>query len=318
MARPLRVEFADAVYHVMARGNERKAIYHDDEDRHRFLDSLAETVERFGVRLHAYCLMANHYHLLLDTPQANLSQAVGWLQVTYTVRFNRRHRRSGHLFQGRFKAQVVEADAYAQGLVEYIHLNPVRPRRRGDQIAADRARELAIYRWSSHRAYAGLERKPPAWLCQDWLRYWGEDPTTAHRKYRKSIARWFEGTIKNPWDGLIDGLVLGGEGLLDKVREHVARKPAGVEAAWLLRRQQSDCRGRLAEALARETDERIRIWARVRLGGERNATVAREQGYRDGSGVGQVVRRIEQRSAQDKVLRQKLARLKKDLSSVLS
>jgi putative transposase len=84
MARPLRVEFPGATYHVMARGNERKAVYRDDQDRRRFLEALAEMVDRFAVRLHAYCLMPNHYHLLLDTPQANLSQAVGWLQVTYT------------------------------------------------------------------------------------------------------------------------------------------------------------------------------------------------------------------------------------------
>jgi putative transposase len=256
MARPLRVEFAGAVYHVMARGNERKAIYRDDNDRRRFLDAVTEMVERFGVRVHAYCLMPNHYHLLMETPQANLSQAVGWLQVTYTVRFNRRHRRSGHLFQGRFKAQIVEADPYAQGLVEYLHLNPVRPRRRGQPIATDQAAELAAYRWSSHRVYAGLERKWPAWLCQDWLRYWGKEPAAAHREYRKSVARWFEGPMKNPWDELIDGLILGSEGLLDKVRSHVARKPTGVRAAWSLRRQQSDWRQRLGEALEAESESK--------------------------------------------------------------
>jgi REP element-mobilizing transposase RayT len=126
----------------MARGNERKAVFRDDQDRQRFLDTLAELVERFGVRLHAYCLMPNHYHLLLETPQPNLSQAVGWLQVTYTVRFNRRHRRSGHLFQGRFKAQLIEADEYAQGLVEYVHLNPVRPRRKNERLAGECTAEL--------------------------------------------------------------------------------------------------------------------------------------------------------------------------------
>ena len=318
MARPVRVEFAGAVYHVMARGNERKAIYRDGQDRGRFLETLAEMVERYGVSLHAYCLMDNHYHLLLETPRANLSRAVGWLQVTYTVRFNRRHRRSGHLFQGRFKAQVVEADTYAQGLVEYIHLNPVRPRRKGQPIAADRAAALGAYRWSSHRVYAGLERKRPAWLCQQWLRYWGAEPSTARRQYHRSIARWFDGDVKSPWDGLIGGLVLGGERLLAKVQAHVARKPAADEAAWLHRRQQSERRVRLAAVLERETDERIKIWARVQLGGERGVTVAREQGYRDGSGVGQVVRRLERRSADDQALRRKLARIKENVSRVQS
>ena len=157
MARPIRVEFEGAIYHVMARGNERRAVFRDDNDRQRLLETLAEMVERFGVRVHAYCLMPNHYHLLVGTPRGNLSRAIGWLQVTYTVRFNRRHRRSGHLFQGRFKAQLVEADEYARWLVVYVHLNPVRPRRKGEIIAGERARELDRYEWSSHRDYAGLK-----------------------------------------------------------------------------------------------------------------------------------------------------------------
>ncbi len=103
--------------------------------------------------------MPNHYHLLLQTPRANLSASVGWLQTTYSVRFNRRHRRSGHLFQGRFKAHLVEADAYAQQLVQYIHLNPVRPRDRRQPLPAERRKDLAGYAWSSHRAYAGLGRE---------------------------------------------------------------------------------------------------------------------------------------------------------------
>jgi putative transposase len=318
MARPLRVEFGGAAYHVMARGNERKAVYRDDQDRRRFLETLAEMVERFGVRLHAYCLMSNHYHLLLDTPQANLSQAVGWVQVTYTVRFNRRHRRSGHLFQGRFKAQLIEADEYAQGLVEYVHLNPVRPRRKNERLANERATELDGYRWSSHRVYAGLERKPPGWLCQDWLRYWGGAPTSAHREYRKSLARWFEGAVENPWDKLVGGLVLGGDRLLAKANAQLRRKAATDEAHWLERRQYSERRESLGEVLDGETDERIKIWARVRLGGERGVAVAREHGYQDGSAVGQVVRRLEQRSIEDATLREKLARIKANLSRVQS
>jgi putative transposase len=124
MARPIRVEYVNAVYHVTARGNERRAIFRDDHDRERFLETLEETRQRFGVVIHVFCLMQNHYHLLLQTPRANLSAAAGWLQTTYTVRFNRRHRRSGHLFQGRFKAHLIEEDSYVQTLVKYIHLNP--------------------------------------------------------------------------------------------------------------------------------------------------------------------------------------------------
>jgi putative transposase len=310
------VEFGGAVYHVMARGNERKAIYRDDHDRQRFVETLAEMVERFGVRLHAYVLMANHYHLLLETPQPNLSQAVGWLQVTYTVRFNRRHRRSGHLFQGRFKAQLVEADEYAQGLVEYVHLNPVRPRRKHERLSGERAAELDGYRWSSHRVYAGLERKTPGWLRQDWLRYWGE--RDAQRSYRRSLARWFDREIESPWEKLVGGLVLGGPDLLKCAQRHLGRKPAREEARWVQQRSQGSRRQRLGELLEQETDDRVKIWARVRLAGESSVTVARELGYRGGSGVGQVVRRLEQRSTVDQALREKLSRISENLSRVES
>ena len=170
MARPIRVEYADAVYHVTARGNERKAIYRDDVDRQRFLETLGQAVERFRVIVHAYCLMPNHYHLLLQTPRANLSAAAGWLQTTYSVRFNRRHRRSGHLFHGRFKAHLVEEDAYARELVKYVHLNPVRPKNKRKRVPVELKGELAEFRWSSHRAYAGfalLDSRPQVMvLCR--------------------------------------------------------------------------------------------------------------------------------------------------------
>ena len=115
MARPIRVEFPGAVYHVTARGNERKRIFRDDEDRRRFLVALEEMAAQFGVEVLVFCLMPNHYHLVIRTPKANLSRAVGWLQTTYTIRFNRRYRRSGHLFQGRFKAHLVEEDGWGPG-----------------------------------------------------------------------------------------------------------------------------------------------------------------------------------------------------------
>jgi REP-associated tyrosine transposase len=169
MARPIRIEFENAVYHVTARGNERRDIYRDDKDRARFLETLGETVERFGVVVHAYCLMPNHYHLLYQTPLANLSDSAGWLQATYAVRFNRRHGRSGHLFQGRFKAHLVEADSYARQLIKYIHLNPVRPKDKRRPIPVNRRGEQSHYRWSSHRVYAGLgNASPPNWLCAEW------------------------------------------------------------------------------------------------------------------------------------------------------
>ena len=304
MARPIRVEFAGAVYHVMARGNERRAVFRDDQDRRRFLETLGEMTEQFAVQVHAYCLMSNHYHLLLQTPRANLSRALGWLQTTYTVRFNRRHRRSGHLFQGRFKAQVVEADEYAQWLVEYIHLNPVRPRRKGERIARVRAQELDGYEWSSHRDYAGLRRQGAGWLCRDWLRYWGRTAREAQAGYRQRIRQAFEsGTIENPWERLQGGLVLGGEALWKKAQSLLGRKSG--------QQRRHPARTQWEPRLAQETDKRVRIWLRVRLGGERKVDVARALGYRDGGSVLQVIKRLEAARRRDPALEKRLAHLEK-------
>src|SRR5437016_4914811 len=126
MARPPRIICPGAWYHITARGNERRDIFRDDRDRIHFLENVAEMTWRFDARLHAYVLMGNHYHLLLEPRQLNLSQAVQWLNVSYSVWFNRRHGRSGHLFQGRFKSVVVEPAAWGLRLSAYIHLNPAR------------------------------------------------------------------------------------------------------------------------------------------------------------------------------------------------
>jgi REP element-mobilizing transposase RayT len=274
-------------------------------------------VEQFGVRVLAYCLMPNHYHLVIGTPSGNLSQAVGWLQVTFTVRFNRRHRRSGHLFQGRFKAQLVEADAYARWLVEYVHLNPVRSRLKGGPIPAEHAATLERYEWSSHRDYAGLRRKPVRWLCLDWLRYWGKDAAEAQREYRRAMRRWFAKAVASPWTELRSGLVLGGEELLDKARSLIGQKQGQDEARWTVAEAATAVRDRVRELVKDEPDE-IKIWARIHLGRERRVVVAQEFGYHDGSGVTHLLRKLEQSAARDAGQQRKLTDLKKVFSSFKS
>lgn len=157
MARPLRVCFEGALYHVVFRGNERRILFRDDPDRARFRDQLAESAVRYRIRLHLVCLMPNHVHLLVGTPDANLSAFMGRLLTAYVVYFNRRHRRCGHLTQGRFKAQLVQGDQYLLKLSRYIHLNPVCGRRWKDTSVPDRLKALREYRWSTFRSYAGWE-----------------------------------------------------------------------------------------------------------------------------------------------------------------
>jgi putative transposase len=154
MVRSLRMDYPDTFYHVLARGNEKRNIFYDEQDYLKFLDTLAKMVERFKLEVHAYVLMQNHYHLLLHTKEANLSRAIHWLGVSYTVWFNRRHKRSGHLFQGRFKSFLIEDNRYLTMMCFYIHGNPIR---------AGLGRKLRDYRWSSYRAYGDKKNEPP-WL----------------------------------------------------------------------------------------------------------------------------------------------------------
>jgi REP element-mobilizing transposase RayT len=319
MARPVRIQYADAAYHVTARGNERKAIYRDDDDRRRYLETLAEMADRFGIVIHAYCLMPNHYHLLAQTPRANLSDGIGWLQTTYSIRFNRRHRRSGHLFQGRFKAHLIEEDLYAQALIPYIHLNPVRPRDKRKPILAKRRGELSRYAWSSHRAYAGLGRtQPPDWLRLDWLGYFGRSRAAARAAYRRIISRSFGSVVESPWLELRQGLVLGSDAFWERAKRRLAEVPGAEEIRWRRRADAEQVAATVASLAERQEDHRLAIWLRVRLGGERMTAVAADYDYADGSGVHRVVTRLEEEAKHEPQLARQLQGLKQKMSSVKS
>lgn len=200
MARPLRIEFPGALYHVTARGNARQDIFLNDEDRQQFLKILERVVSRFRLLLHAYCLMGNHFHLVVETPEANLSKAMRQLNGVYTQAFNRRHDRVGHVLQGRFKAIVVDRDSYLLELCRYVALNPIR---------AKITRKPDTYPWSSYRATAGLAATP-AFLTVDWLlSQFGRQRPAAQRKYRAFVA---EGLGRNsPWEYVQGQVLLGSE-----------------------------------------------------------------------------------------------------------
>jgi len=159
MARPQRIEYEGAVYHVTARGNERRAIFLDDGDRIRFLRVLGESVERFDVRLYLFCLMPNHIHLVVETPRANLGRFMHRLETAYTVYFNHRHSRHGHLTQGRYGASLVEEDAYLLRLSRYVHLNPVFTKPWRSRPVRERVAFLRRYPWNSYRGYIGEDSR---------------------------------------------------------------------------------------------------------------------------------------------------------------
>jgi REP element-mobilizing transposase RayT len=159
MARPLRIQYPGAIYHVTSRGNERKDLFQDDADREMMRRKLAASLRRCQVRLYAYVLMRNHLHLLVETPQANLSRFMQHFSTAYTVYYNRRHQRQGHLLEGRFKARLVEGSRYLLQLTRYLHLNPVKIKRVSRLAMAEKVELLRQYRWSNYRGYAGLGEK---------------------------------------------------------------------------------------------------------------------------------------------------------------
>jgi len=350
MARALRIERLGGRYHVTARGNDRQAIFRNDADRLHFLELLAGLGARFGTRVHAYVLMDNHFHLLLETPEANLSRTMQWLGVSYSVWFNRRHQRAGHLFQGRFKAFLVENDSGWQEVARYVHLNPVRvagldlskqqraasragivgepPR----EVVARRLRILRQYRWSSYRGYAGYGA-PLAWVWREPLeRSCGgrsqsrSERQAALRQYTEAAVR--QGVVERPWDRLVAGLVLGNEAFARKLREEIrgnVREQGQIKALlpaveWR----------RIIEALERAKGETwegfsgrhgdwgrdAALWLGRRVGRLRLGELGVLVGGMDYAAVGQALRRFGWRLEEDPELRHELWNLERQLSNV--
>jgi putative transposase len=187
MARPLRIEYKGALYHVTARGNDRQELFYGDEDRELLRQKLAASVGRYQVRLYAYTFMSNHFHLILETPRGNLSRFMQHLNGSYTAYFNRRHQRHGHLFEGRFKSRLVEGTAYLLRLTRYVHLNPVKIAKLLGWPLEEKVKYLRGYIWSSYRGYAGLERR------EDFVDYGplgnliGEGKSSKERGYRSFV-----------------------------------------------------------------------------------------------------------------------------------
>lgn len=199
MARPLRIEYPGAYYHVINRGNAGESIFKSNRDYEKFLEYLATAADRFAIVIHSYCLMTNHYHLLVETPEANLSAAIQWLNVSYATYFNRKRNRHGHLFQGRFKAVLVEADEYLAQLSRYIHLNPVKAK----MVVAPQD-----YSWSSYAYFIG-EREAPEWLTTALLRQFSKQRKSAIKHYRAFVEDIDADSVENPNKQSVAGCVLG-------------------------------------------------------------------------------------------------------------
>lgn len=210
MSRPARIEFPNALYHVTARGDRREDIFEDDQDRRTFLSILEQVVTQYNWVCHAWCLMDNHYHLLVETPDSNLSKGMRQLNGVYTQANNRRHQRVGHIFQGRFKAILVDSDAYLLELARYVVLNPVR---------AGLVEKPADWTWSSYRASVGLEPAAP-WLAVDGLLSdFGKRRSLAQQRYAQFVAEGIN--AGSPWSNVKGQLFLGDERFVQRMQSHL-------------------------------------------------------------------------------------------------
>jgi putative transposase len=210
MARPLRIEFPGAFYHITSRGNARQDIFLNDRDRERFLEILQETVEEHRWVLYGYCLMSNHYHLLIETPDPNLSAGMRQLNGIYTQSFNRRHSLTGHILQGRFTSVLVRKESHLLELCRYIVLNPVR---------AGMAPSLDGWQWSSYRATAGLAQKPVFLSTDGILMQFSPSRKRAQKLYRQFVLSGI--TKESPWRDLKAGIFLGPTSFVDDVKDFI-------------------------------------------------------------------------------------------------
>ena len=226
MVRPVRIEFAGALYHVTARGDRQEPIYEDDEDRHSFLNVLGTVTTDFNWVCHAYCLMGNHYHLIVETPDGNLAKGMRQLNGLYTQWSNRRHRRVGHLFQGRYKAILVDKDSYLLELCRYVVLNPVR---------AKMVTRPGQWPWSSYRAMLGAQ-VAPRWLSVEaLLAHFGRTLAAGRAHYERFVA---QGTkAKSPWDEVKGQIYLGDDGFVERMQQNLGRQAEDINIPRAQRRK---------------------------------------------------------------------------------
>ena len=259
MARPLRLEYAGAVYHVMARGNKRSAIFREDADREKFLKLLGSISGAEGWEIHGYCLMANHYHLLIETPTAGLSRGMRSLNGRYTQWFNWKHHRRGHLLKGRFRSVLVQKERHLLELCRYVVLNPVR---------AGLAERAADWRWSGYRATAGLEGAPE-WLEVDWtLAQFARSRRSAREAYRRFVAG-----AKDSGEVVEKGPYLGDAQFRRRVQRLLEGRKIGNDIPLRYRRAAEVDLERIKRAVAKEWRVSKEALSRSRGGEDKKAAI---------------------------------------------
>ena len=296
MARPLRITFPGAFYHITSR------------DRIKFLEYLGTATTRYDARVHVYCLMDNHYHLLLETPSGNLPQVMHHINGAYTTYFNVKHHRSGHLFQGRYKSILIEEDEYAKELSRYIHLNPVRSQM--VYIPED-------YEWSSYNQYIG-KNKPKKWLVRNFvLGYFGKNYSTSQKGYKKFVGRLIGEEYDNPLKDVIGSVLLGSQDFIHFITDQYLSElkpskevPAVKSLLPVLSMQKISCAVEKAFGDKKSMARKVKIYLYRKYTGEKLKAIGSQFGIGD-SAVSQVCKRLEARIVQDKSLSRKIKWIEK-------
>lgn len=341
MARPLRVDVENGWYHVTSRGIERRSIFENDAEHVHFLELLEAMVERFRVVVHAHVELDNHYHLIMQTPEANLSQAVQWLNISYAVWVNRRRGRVGPLMQGRFKSIPIENSAWAYELSLYVHLNPVMRKAHGlgkrekagesmgvsvpdPETVTKRLAELRQYPWSSYRAYAGYS-KSPAWLrTKDILQRAARKKSQRVERYRDAIQhRLHKGVEPLLRERLADGFALGTEAFRERIRKagKDGREIAGSgrlrprvlfeDLVAIIERLRGED---FKTFMSRRGDwaKPLLLWALRRYSGMTLKAVGEAVGGMDYTAVAMAIKRFEKRAEKIPELRQRMKTVRRE------
>jgi len=311
MARALRITFPGAFYHVTSRGNERKAVFKSKRDREKFLEYLESATRRYDALIYAYCMMDTHYHLLLETPSGNLSQIMRHINGAYTTYFNVKRDRSGHLFQGRYQAILVDIDEYAKELSRYIHLNPVRAK------IVETAEE---YDWSSYKFYIGKQR-PDKWLYRDFiLGYFGKRVSTAQKGYQKFVNALAHQEYDSPLDQVVSSTLLGSADFIAFIKDNFlsAKKPDKELPALKELVKKASIQDIFEEVELVFTKDKVlarnvKMYLCQRYTGKKLKEIGLHFGIGE-SGVSQACRRVAQKIEKDKKLKNKIVRLEKQIN----
>lgn len=334
MARLLRVEYEGAIYHVTIRGNERRVIFEDDADRIRFIERLGERVKDFGVRLYLFVLMKNHVHMVFETPEGNLSRFMHSLQTAYSVYFNLKHRRSGHLLQGRFGAKVVEGDEYLLKLSRYVHLNPVFVAKIRGLPVKNRIEYLRRYEWSTYRGYISSGRRLDFVEYGPMLALMEVKRSKQRKAYRKYVEAGIAETDREWKDAMKESrLGIGGElfrrQIWDKHTDLLEGRGKKEDVSLRKTSRRVEV-GKILEAVAAEYGvdagrirERQRgTWLRpvaakmlCRYGGLTQRDAAAIMNLKTGVAVSAQIRSLETERSENRLLRRHLDRIEQALIS---